>query len=173
MSRTRSALDKVRGVIRELQGKLSAVQNQKRSRAEVKAYIGAAIDRWVSAANQQEARRLYACVAGEPVQFLTVHATVHTDTGAQRVSFDMGPVMVAMLGPDAVRDVLQRRLADLPEGMQAESRADAIAHLEHELSEQAAKEEGLLRDCWAEGDRVDYRPDADPAVVLTYGAPNS
>lgn len=173
MSRTTAALERIRTAILSLKGQLEEIRLQKRSRTEVKAYIGDAIDRWTADAAKIEARRLYACVRGDPVQFMTVTATVYTDSGAHLVSFDMGPLLVTMIGADAVRDALQRRVHDLPEGMPSESRHDAMVHLENDIAELEEKEETALRACWADGDPVAYRPDADPAVVLTHGAPKA
>lgn len=82
------------------------------------------------------------------------------------VSGDMLPVLLALLGTDAVLAALDRHVAAQPEGLDASTRAARLAELRAALFDAELAEEAAIVAAEAEGLDVQRRADADPAAVL-------
>jgi hypothetical protein len=82
------------------------------------------------------------------------------------IGSDMGPLLAAVLGGDALMAALEPHLAKLPDGPDTASRAARLAKVKAELFRLECEEEDVITALEANGQTVERRGDADPAAVL-------
>jgi hypothetical protein len=138
-------INTLRDSIRALQAERAELLRQKRSRAEVGDALDALVTHWQGEGQRILARELQRLAEGGPGDPLG----------------PLGPVLTLLLGPDAVKAALASQLADVPEGLPPQARADALVKTGVALDRAEREEEKL---CEAEG--LDRRPDARPEIVL-------
>lgn len=166
MSRTtKSNIDALRKQIAALQAEHLELSSQKFSRPEVSATLDSMIANWSKAGLQSMVRDLTRAANGEPVAPLTLRAAapVAAAPGVAQVNLNLGPLLVAMLGAEAVKAALAGALGTLPEGMPRAARLDRLSAIAAELDRLEADEEALID---AAGGAIERRPDARPEIIL-------
>ena len=134
----------------------TAIEAQRRSRAQIEDAIAAQID--TAAHSQQSLIVLQRLAAGQGVPILTVHAP--------NGLVDLLPVMVRLLGAEVVKNALLADIGQIPEGLDTFARAARLADIESESHELQIKEESLIREATLTGLDIPRRTDAGPSYVL-------
>ena len=156
-------IDKLRAHIRALQAERDTLTTQTRSRAEVAAMLDRMIDNAATAGAAMLASEIASAVAGGPVAPLNLRgiAPVPRAPGVASVNLNAAPLLVALLGPLAVKAALSGAVASIPEGMPAADRLARLEAIGADLDRLETEEEALCT-----RDSIDRRPDARPEVVL-------
>lgn len=163
-----NASDQV-AVLRKQIATLQAERNEltacKKSRAEVAAMLDAMLSSWSHTGHASLAREVNRAAAGLPVELLSLHGTVPIAAapGAANVSLSAGPLLVALLGTDAIKNALAASLSAVPEGLPTAARLARIREIATELDKLEAEEESLI--AVADG-AIERRADVRPEIVL-------
>lgn len=80
-------------------------------------------------------------------------------------SVELGPLLVAAIGADAMRERLRKNAAALPVGTPIAEREKRIVEIEAELRTLGLEEERLISGSEQAGQRIARRWDADPAIA--------
>jgi hypothetical protein len=160
-----SKIDNLRQQISALQAERVELSSQTRSRDEVATMVGTMISNWQAAGLQSIGRDLMRAASGEPVEALTLRsaAPVAAAPGVAQISLNLGPMLVAMLGADAVKAAFAGVLGTLPQGIDRAKRLERLECIGVELD--ALEQEVELLIVAAAG-TVDRRPDARPEIIL-------
>ena len=159
-------IDGLRETIKALQAERSTLLAQPRSRVE----IVAAVDDWVTHSQQQGDaamhREVAKLAAGQPAELLRVKGLSVGSAGAAVATIDLGPMLVALLGADAVRAAFLARMETLPEGMDTTARRLRLAEIDAELDTLEAEEEREIETSESTSWPIARRADARPEIVL-------
>ncbi len=163
-----SAFDHVaalRKQIATLQAERNDLTASKRSRAEVATMLDATVSSWALTGHATLAREVNRAAAGLPVELLSLHGTVPiaATPGAASVRLQAGPLLVALMGTDAIKSALAASLSAVPEGVPTAARLARIREIAMELDKLEAEEESLIE--VADG-AIERRADARPEIVL-------
>lgn len=146
----------MRAALATLQTERRALQGSTRDQGEARAEIAA-----------------YVAQAAEPIATRLRYATatsIGTDLLIMRPradgAVDLGPVLVAVLGPDVLAAALSRYVDELPPASAHAERATRLAEIAAELDRLEEAEEIEVCRLEQQGMQVDRRADADPRVVL-------
>lgn len=131
----------------------------------------------VSTRDQGEARAeitAYMAQSAEPIaarlRYAVTAAGIGTDLLIARPradgAVDLGPVLVALLGPDALAAALSRYVDELPPAADRAERAARLAEIAAELTDLEEREERLICELEKQGLQADRRGDARPEIVL-------
>lgn len=158
-----SGLDNLRKKIYALQAERDALTSQKRSRAEVAALLENLVANWASTGAATLVRELQLAASGQPSEPLSLRgsAVVTAAPGAAQINLNMGPVLVALMGQDAVKAALIGAVAAIPEGMPSKDRMERLEAIAAELDELERDEERMVMESGAE-----RRTDARPEIIL-------
>lgn len=151
----------LRGTLAGLHTELATLKAHVRSRREVRVQVLQQVATWRAQASAAVAVDLQRMLAGQSVPLLEMRATNST--------IALGPILVAAMGEKALTQWLTSLTDDLPEGLDAQQRAERMHHIRHEVDMVAAAEEALLREADDLGHPIDPRPDADPRAALIMG----
>jgi hypothetical protein len=154
---TNKKLDAARARVATLKRDISAVETMGPSRAEIRSQTAAYLAQVEAQGQGAIGRRI--TDPGERLHAGGLLAPV----GAKN---DLAPVLLALLGVDAVMASLDRHMAALPEGLDAPARAARLDALRAELFQAELAEEAQVMAAEDRGERVTRRADADPAAVL-------
>ena len=138
-------MKKLRLKIAKLQAERDELSRLKRSRAEVSTTLEAVVAQWLSAGAASIELEVQRAALGEPFALLGT----------------LGPLMVAMMGTDAVKAAFEPALAALPEGMPTAQRLERLKVIADDLDRLETDEEQLVVSTG-----VERRPDARPEIVL-------
>lgn len=162
----REEVEALRARIAALQPERQTLVLQARTRAEVRAEIERTVAHWQERGAAALTRELQRAALGAAPDLLTADGTGPAAGGVAHVRLDLGPLLVAVLGPAAVRKALVGALDAVPEGMPAEARAARLAEIDAELGQLEAEEERLVEMSELDGDPIARRPDARAEIVL-------
>lgn len=150
-------LGTMRVAIAALQAERTKLQANTRDQGEARAEIAAYV---AQAAEPIAARLRYAVTA----------AGIGTDLLIARPradgAVDLGPVLVALLGPDALAAALGRYVDELPPATDRAERTARLAEIAGRLGELENAEEVEVCRLEMQGLTVDRRADARPEIVL-------
>ncbi len=163
-------VDALREKIVARQAERKALQAQARSRAEVVALVDEKVAEWGATGAKVATLALSCAAAGSTYSPLKVEGRAF-DLG--RATVDLGALMVALLGAQAVRAALLRGIDDVPVGLDRKAKAARLAAIERELDTLEAEEEALIEQSEAEGEPIQRRPNARPEIVLAPYETNS
>lgn len=144
MSRPLS-IDSLRKRIAALQAERDTLLTQTRSRAEVAILLESLVAQSFAAGNATVARELQKASMGAPFTPLV----------------NSVPVLVALMGHDAVKSALRGPLEAIPLGMPTAERLSRLEVIESELFDLETREESI---CDSEG--IERRPNARPEIIL-------
>jgi hypothetical protein len=159
-------IEVLRKQIAALQAEHLELSSQKRSGAEVGAMVDGMIAGWSAAGLQALGRDLARAANGEPVDPLTLRSAAPVAAappGVAQISLNLGPLLVAMLGPDAVKAAFAGVLATLPPGTDRAERLKRLEAIGAELDALERDEETMIV---ASGGAIERRPDARPQIIL-------
>jgi hypothetical protein len=151
--------------IAKLQAERIRLTASKRSRAEVATMLDATVSSWALTGHAVLAREVNRAAAGLPVELLSLRGVVPVPAapGAASISLSAGPLLVALMGADAVKSALAATLSTVPEGMPTTARLARIAEIASELNKLEAEEEALID---AADGAIERRADARPEIIL-------
>lgn len=155
------SLDTLRKRIAALQEERAELDQQKRSRAEVAAQLESLVASWGYTGTgmlTREAQRAATGAASEP---LTLRTVAPVAAGVAQINLNVGPLLVAILGTEAVKAALLASVCTIPEGMSSAARAARLAEISSELDKLETEEERICVETGAE-----RRPDARAEIVL-------
>jgi hypothetical protein len=150
-------LDTARARVATLKREITIVETMGPSRAEIRGQTAAYLAQVEAEGHRAIGRRV--TDPGERLHAGGLLAPV----GAKN---DLAPVLLALLGVDAVMASLDRHMAALPEGLDSAARATRLEHLVGGLFQAELAEEAQVMAAEDRGERVTRRADADPAAVL-------
>lgn len=148
-------IEAVREHIRARHSERAALEDQPRSREEVRQKVAALVAEWRSAALKKHAMHLQLIAGGE-------HPSV-LDFGSEHIS---GPLLVLMLGAESVQQALLAGIDMVPEGSASDERASRCAAIDAELDDLETEEEALIVQAENAGEAIIRRADARPEIVL-------
>lgn len=171
MSRTPKPLHPVdqinllREQICELQEEYAQLKANTRNREEVIEHIDYMVRRWESSGQALIEREFGKSVLGEFSTPLTVKAGVPLQAAPSftHVSIDFGPILVAILGGEAVRNALAGFTGNIANGPNSCTRINRMFAIQQKLDALETEEERLIVSL--NGD-VDRRPNARTEIVL-------
>lgn len=152
-------LAKLRTKIAETVAEIRETESAGPSRDEVLADLRAHCERL---AEQARGRAAYKILSGDLHELLSVPAAV----GERGAAADLGMVLAAVLGADALYERLTATIDSRTFGPDAAAKAERLATLRAELLRAERAEEAHTRELEAGGFAVVRRADANPAVVL-------
>lgn len=150
---TTKKLQGIRDRIAALQNERLALQSQPKSAAEVAQEVTARVEAAHAAGTEALANELQFVAAGsggDPFKLHAMHGQV-----------DVAPLLVAMLGKDAVLAAMLATLDRIPTGIPTEERNARVAAIDAELETLQFEEGDLVFSL-----DVDPRADADPKYML-------
>lgn len=160
-------LIELRARIEDAQARRAALAASAGTHADVKARVRRMLDDYEATGQKKidvALERIAAGKAGAPMQ---VHgAGIGAPGQATTLSLDLGGLLVAFLGREAVEQVLTQRIAWLSPGMTASERAGQLQAIDEELLALETAEEALIVELEAAGETVYRRADARPEIVL-------
>jgi len=156
-------ISEIRDAIYPLHAERASLQQLKRSRTELVAEVDRRITELVNAGRAQMLTDLRRIAVGDMPNFLVAEAI---GGSARTIRTDLGPVLAALLGEDALRAAFLRDLERAPDGLDSAAKADRLKEIEAELLTLEMREEALIVDAEAQGLAVFRRPDARPEIVL-------
>lgn len=161
-------VESLRATIRTLQAERERLQQQRRSRQQVVDTVRAMVSGWERKGRAHMARHLAMAAAAEPSAPLTMHGVgvVKTSPGPVEVVIDPAPLLVAMLGTEAVEAALLATIDSVPEGLTPELKRDRLAQIAASLDAAEIEEERLVEQSEADGMPIGRRPDARAEIVL-------
>lgn len=166
-----ASIEKIRLTLRGLQADMHALTNQRRSRAQVAVVVHESVRRWQMHGTAHIDTDLARCAAGAPTEFLVLQAVAYTPREIVRVDVPLGPTLVALFGPDVVREAILNRLETVSVGLEPEERLERMGEIRDHMDALGYEEEGLIREAAAAGEFIGYRADADPRHALTWKPP--
>jgi hypothetical protein len=162
MTKTRP-LQALRERISALQAEREAILRQRRSRAEVAAAADGYLAQLDVKGKEALARGLQSLAIGSASSPLILSGVAGAD-GVVRV--DVGPLMVALLGVDRVRQAYFADLDTVPAGLSRADRNARIAEIATTLDELETEEECIVEESELGDQPIPRRPDARPEIVL-------
>lgn len=144
MSRPPS-IESLRKRIATLQAERDELGTQKRSRAEVAVLLDSMIAQSFAAGAAILSRELQKAALGEPFTPLA----------------NSTPVLVALLGQDAIKSALKNALGEVAEGMPTKDRLERLSVIDTELDNLETQEESLC-----ELDGIERRANARAEIIL-------
>ncbi len=158
-------LAQLRARIQALQAERTDLEAQRRSRAEVAAMVDAMTNIWHAQGLAQLERDVGLAAAGEPVDFLTIKGVspVTAAPGVAQVSLQVGPLLVALMGRDAVKSAFAAAIEGIPSGMPAAARVERLRAIAAQLDDLELQEERIIE---SSGGEFERRADARPEIVL-------
>lgn len=158
-----SKIDTLRKKIAALQAERDTLNAQKRSRSEVAAMLDSMVTQWATAGQSTLSRELQRATMGGASEPLTLRgvAPIASAPGAVQINLNVGPLLVVLLGQDAVKAALIASLGTLPEGMPSVQRLERLSAISAELDRLETEEEALV-----EAHGIERRTDARPEIVL-------
>ncbi len=159
-------ITKTRDRIQELKAELERVTAQPRSRQQVGDYVRENVRSIRPLAASENMLTLERLAAGHPTGLLKVKASAMTPAGPVTVTVDLLPVMVRLLGVDAVFKALLVGVEDVPKGLPPESRAHQMQTIAAALDDLQTQEEHLIREADLDGCTIARRLDAQARFVL-------
>lgn len=164
MSRPPS-IETLRKRIAALQAERAELESQTRSRAEVVTTLEGLIAQWSAMGAATIARELERLALGQPAEPLTMRKAVPVGAapGVAPVSVNFGPLMVALLGADAVKSALMGFVQAIPEGVPTAQRLARLAEIGEELDRLESEEESMVV---ASGGTIERRANARPEIIL-------
>lgn len=156
----RAQVAQIRGQIADLKRGRDGLAAVRANRTEVAQIIGDAVGAW----HEHGTATLRAVLANTA-------RLGHIDADAFRLPArgpaDLGPLLCAMLGPQAVAAALLAHLDAAPDVPDAAGRAARLAEIDAELFRLECEEEALIEASEAtDAEPIARRPDADPRAVI-------
>jgi hypothetical protein len=167
---SKSEVFSLRERIATLQAERRSIIANPRCRAEVELQIHELVDHLHARGTETIANELQRSAAGGIANPFQVNGTSIVVAGVAPVTLDVGSLLVALIGKDAVRKVLLAPLAKMPLGMAQKDRAARLAEITAELDKLEAEEERLIVDSEMFGEPIARRRDARPEIVLAMPA---
>jgi hypothetical protein len=158
------SIESARLKITALQRERMALEQQKASRAEVRAKVAALVNGWEEAAVKRSGLQLL-WMARDGHDSGLARADIG-DAGYDGLYAVLGPLLVSMLGAEHVTNCLLAGIESVPESLDKPARLARIAAINLELDRLEAEEEGLICAAEAQGLQVLRRPNARPEVIL-------
>lgn len=155
-------LTQIRARIAAIQSEQKMLEEQKRSRKQIGEYLDAVIEHAATKAADHLRTNTARAASGVMADFFTVYGM----SVQGPVAVNMAPLLVMMMGADAVRKAAGQALAAIPEGAAPLARARQIKELADTLHTACMEEESLIREAERRGEIIAYRADADPAYAL-------
>jgi len=153
MSKPRS-LETLRSRIATLLTERDALTTQRRSRAEVAAQVNQTVTRWAAVGAATIQTDLQRLAVGQPADLLTARGPV----------LNLGPLLTAMLGAEAVKSAILATLGGVPESLDTAARLARLKELNSELDELETIEEKMI----VESDgSIQRRANCRPEIVLS------
>ena len=144
------------------------LSEQNRSRREVMDYVAQQVADMEQRGRTARLRDLDLIARGARPNLLRVGGSAHTPAHAlvAKVSADLGPLLVSLLGPASIEAALLRDIESIPEGLAPAEKAARLAEIEAELDRLEREEEALIEASAESGEPIPRRADANPAIVL-------
>ncbi len=161
-------LEALRERIRALKSERLEIIAQPLSRATVQRLT----ERVVDEAHRQGKRALGIAIAraaaGQALAPLSVRASGAIDgaTGTAKLSMDLSPLLVTLLGQDRVKELLLQACDDLPEGLDPPARILRLAKIDADLEALERDEEDRIVELENQGVSIMRRPDARPELII-------
>ena len=168
-------LDQCRAEIAGLQGQLDEPICSQQSRAELRLTLVAQIDSWHDRAADRVAADLQKLAYGVDVDLMMSEVQereVAQGFALAEQAADVRAWITLAVGKEAMLARLEPRLAEMPEGVDAATRAQRCDEIARQIVECEVREEALLRQAAAQGDILDPRPGArvEAAILLGWSA---
>lgn len=156
VARTREHID-------TLKAERNAVFNQCRSRAEVALAVDAQIANMAAAGSATIARSLQMFAAGTASSPMMISGVAGAD-GVARI--DIGPLLVAAVGVERMREVYLAALSSVPVGLSADDRVQRLTEIACEIEIAEVMEESWIAESEDAGHPIARRADARAEVIL-------
>jgi hypothetical protein len=157
---------KTRERIQELKAELARVTAQPRSRQQVLEHVRESVRAIGPFAESENMLTLERLAAGQPANLLTVKASAMTTHGPVTVTVDLLPVMVRLLGVDAVHKALLTGVDGIDKGLPPTARKHQMQSIAASLDDLQTQEEHLIREAALDGCDIARRLDAEARFVL-------
>lgn len=138
-----------------------------RDHATVEKIVKQAVAAWHAEGAAHVERELSKVARGSAHALLVAQGLVAPSTAPvpQPFALNFGPMLVAVLGADAVERALLRFVAETPAGMPAREREARIAEINAELDRLELDEEQAIVRAEREGEGIARRRDARPDII--------
>lgn len=158
----------LRARISALQDERQELESQRRSRDEVAAMLDGMISIWHRQGLANLAREVQHAASGEPSDFLMLQGigAVTAAPGVAQINLQVGPLLCAVLGPQAVKSAFAAAIEAIPSGMPAPARKARLEAIAQQLDELEADEEAIID---ASGGQFERRENVRPEIVLAAG----
>lgn len=163
-------ITKTREQIQGLETEHARLISQPRSRQQVTEFVRDGVRAIEPFATSETSLTLEHLSAGQQADLLTVNASAMTPQGPVHVTIDLLPLMVRLLGVDAVSKALLVGIDNIPAGLTPATRETQMAAITAELDGLQAREESLIREAAQSGQDIPRRLDADARFVLALEA---
>jgi len=159
-------LENVRQKLAELQAERAKVEGAGLHREALLQRLDSLVDYLAEQGRTVLAHALAQAAADRPFNPFRLAGNGAVTGRTAQVSTDAGPLLVALLGPAAVKQALSAACETIPPGLSPKERAAALAALQAELDRLESEEEALVVGMEARGQSVLRRADARPEIVL-------
>ena len=167
----KNQIEKTRGQITALEAQLAAPENSGLSRAELRKALVAQIDAWHEQARELAADGLRKLAAGGDPDLIvgTAHEYDAVRMAVREQAIDTRALLAFAVGKSEMLARFKPILDEMPEGLDANTRAQRLAEIRRQIVEAEVREEDLIRKAEADDVLTDPRPDQRPEAALLIG----
>ena len=162
----------LREQIATLQAEQRTLQGQPLWRGDVELQIRGLVHHLHALGSEALSRELERSAAGAfPTPFhVQGNLPIGQVNGVAPFSVDLGPLLVALLGEEAVLATLLKNKAIIPVGLKPAERTARLAAIAAELDRLEVEEEALIESSEMFGEQITRRRDARPEIILAVTA---
>ena len=166
-------INEVRAQIASSEGKLSAPEHSGMSRAELRETLIVQIDAWHDHATELIADGLRKMAAGDALDLLvsSTHGYVPESLhiGVREQALDTRAWLTFAIGKETMFSRFEPLLGEMPEGLDAATRAQHLADITRQIVTAELFEEELIRKAEGDGVVIDPRPGQRPEAAILIG----